>query len=121
SLNVHGVLNRRLVHLQVEVFYLALVETIVSDLRAIGRPPDRGGLAKFFAINPATGPVLNASLSAAVRADGLFVGSVKIGDPQIAIAVKGLRLMIRSLDAEPLPAARCGAGRAALHRGSRHL
>ena len=121
SLDIHGVLHRRLVHLQVEVFYLTLVEAIVSDLRAIGRPPDRGGLGKFLAINPATGPVLNATLLAAVRTDGLFARSVKIGDPQIAIAVKGLQLMVGRFDAERLPAARCGASRAALHRGGRHL
>src|SRR3984957_10996389 len=121
SLDIHGVLHRRLVHLQVEVFYLTLVEAIVSDLRAIRRPPDCGRLAKFLAINPATGPVLNASLLAAVRTDSLFVGSVKIGDPQIAIAVKGLQLMVGRFDAERLPAARCGASRAALHRGCCHL
>jgi len=93
-LDVERVLDLRLVHLQVIVRHLLLVESVIGDSRAVGRPPHRGALCQLFAVHPARGPVLDAVLFAAVGGERNGVAAVGRTQPHVAILVERFQRLV---------------------------
>ena len=127
-LDVVRALNLGLIELQVVVEDLLLVEAVVGDLAAVGRPPDRARLSELLAVHPARRAVLDAVLVVAVGRDGRLVGAGDFAHPQVAIAIEGFELAVgrigrrgltSALDARPAPAAAAPAPAAAGRRVGR--
>src|SRR5262249_37897449 len=89
----------------VVVWHLALVKPVEGDLLAVRRPPHRGALLQFLAVDPAGCAVFNAGFVVAVRGDGHFVASLGVAQPEVAVPVKRLELAVRRGGGSELPAA----------------
>ena len=105
GLDVVLALELGLIELEVDSRAPALVEPVVGDLRAVGRPPHRGRLRQLLAVDPARRAVLDAVLLAAVGGDRRFAAAGGVAEPEIAVAVEGLQLPVRRIRGGRLPAA----------------
>ena len=124
-LDVVRALNLGLIELQVVVENLFLVEAVVGDLPAVGRPPDRARLSELLAVHPARRAVLDPVLVVAISRDAGLVGAGDFAHPQVAVAIESLELAVgrvrrrrlaSALDARPAPAAAAPAATAARRR-----
>src|SRR5439155_516999 len=88
---------------------LALVEAIIGNLFAIGRPPDGRGLVELLSIYPAPGAVFHSGFLTALCRDGRFASSAGVAQPEVAVPVKGAELAVRRRSGGYLPAARDSA------------
>ena len=104
-LGVERGLGLRLVERHVVVAHLALVEAVVRELAAVGRPPHRRALAQLFAVHPAGGAVFDAACGAAVGRDRARVAAVGGAQPDVAIVVEGLQRAVRRSRRLELPPA----------------
>ncbi len=84
-----------MIELKEVVGHRALIEPVEGYLRAVGRPPHRGGLIEFLSIQPAARAVLGPGLLIAVGCDRHFAGAACVAPPEIAIAIECLELLIR--------------------------
>ena len=94
-----------LVHLQDVIGDLALVEPVVGQLLAVRRPPHGVALGQLLAVDPAGRTVLDAVLDAAFSGDGDLVLAVGVAQPDVAVAIEGLELLVGGDGLGELPAA----------------
>jgi hypothetical protein len=94
-LGVERWLHVRLVEDDVIVADVALVEPVVREHPAVGRPPHRGALAQLLAVDPARGAVLDPARRAAVGRRRAFATAVRGAEPDVAIAVEGGHRSVR--------------------------
>src|SRR5439155_1602509 len=80
---------------QIEIGYLLLVESVVRHFLAVGRPPHRGGLAQFFAVDPTRRSVFDPRGVAAVCRQRFFVCAVGVAQEEIPIAIERLQRAVR--------------------------
>ncbi len=105
GLDVVRALDLGLVELQVVVDDLLLVEAVVGDLAAVGRPPHGARLRQLLAVHPARGAVLDAVLVVAVGRDRRLVRAGGVAHPEVAIAIERLQLAVGRVGRRGLPAA----------------
>ena len=103
GLDVILALNLRLVHLEVVVRDLFLVESVVGHPTVVGGPPHGGALAELFAVDPARRSVLDPVGLAAVGRDR-DLAAVAVAQPQIAVAIERLALAVGRIGRIELPA-----------------
>jgi hypothetical protein len=105
-LDIEGVVDLGLVHLQVVIRYLLFVEAVIRELPAVRRPPHRGALFQFLPVDPAGGSVLGAFRLTAIGRDGYLAGAIQVAQPHIPIAIDGLQFPVGRLCGLELPSAR---------------
>src|SRR5262249_3080920 len=94
SIHDHSALKLGLIDLDKVIGHRAFVEAVERYFPAVWRPPHRSSLVKLFAVDPARDPVLDATFLVSVGGDCNFVCAACITQPEIAIAIECLELLV---------------------------
>ena len=88
-------LHTRQIRRQEVIGNLRLVEAVVRELAAVGRPPHRGFLLELFAVRPAGRSVLHTRLGGTIRRDGGLAPASHVDQPHIAVAIDRFHPAVR--------------------------
>ncbi len=113
SLDVGPGIGPGLIRLEDIIGNPALVEAVKRQLGGIGRPPHGRDLVQLLAVHPAGRAALRPELFVAVGRHGLFVLSVRIGNPEVSVTVKSLGFPVGRKSLGELTASLQAAGPAA--------
>src|SRR5690625_7443563 len=84
-LYIYPALDLRLIELQMIILYLTLIEAVIGELPAIGRPPDRGALSGLLTIDPTSRSILDAALDTPIGRDLELIPPISVAEREVTV------------------------------------